>query len=64
MFRPTSEPIIFLYATIYMINLSILPQFVLQKLCLQKHNGNASSCSVSEVEEVDQELQKVGYISF
>jgi len=58
MFRPTSEPIIFLYATIYMINLSILPQFVLQKLCLQKHNGNASSCSVSEVEEVDQELQK------
>lgn len=60
MFRPTSEPIIFLYATIYMINLSILPQFVLNKLCLQKHGVNATfACSVSEVEEVDSDLQKV-----
>jgi len=39
--------------------LSILPQFVLNKLCLQKHGVNATwACSVSEVEEVDSELQK------
>lgn len=58
MFRPTSEPIIFLYATIYMINLSILPQFVLSKLCLQKHNGNETICSPSTPEQVDSDLQK------
>lgn len=41
-----------------MINLSILPQFVLQKLCLKKHEGNRSICTVAQSEEVDQELQR------
>ena len=34
----------FLYAIIYMINLSILPQLILQKVCLQNANGNETLC--------------------
>ncbi|XP_066929248.1 lysosomal proton-coupled steroid conjugate and bile acid symporter SLC46A3-like [Clytia hemisphaerica] len=50
----TSEPIIFLYSSIYYINLSILPQLVLQKVCLEKYdnglagNGTTSSSSLCE----------------
>ncbi|XP_066916457.1 lysosomal proton-coupled steroid conjugate and bile acid symporter SLC46A3-like [Clytia hemisphaerica] len=54
----TSEPIIFLYATVYMINLSILPQLVLQKVCLQKHYGNSTLCGEKSGLAITQEMKK------
>ena len=45
--RITSEPIIFLYGTILITNLSVLPQLILQKVCLQRRNGNMTLCDLN-----------------
>ena len=56
----SSEPIIFLYATVYMINLSILPQLVLQKVCLKEiHDGisqNSTTTSITTTQETRESL--------
>uniref|UniRef100_A0A7M6DNI6 Major facilitator superfamily (MFS) profile domain-containing protein n=1 Tax=Clytia hemisphaerica TaxID=252671 RepID=A0A7M6DNI6_9CNID len=62
----TSEPIIFLYSIIYFINLSILPQLVLQKVCLEKYddglhgNGTTSSslCEEKSSTVITADMQK------
>ncbi|XP_066915679.1 lysosomal proton-coupled steroid conjugate and bile acid symporter SLC46A3-like [Clytia hemisphaerica] len=45
----TSEPILFLYSIVYMVNLTILPQLVLHKVLLQNENGGGVNNSTSLV---------------
>jgi len=53
----TTEPIIFLYSVVYMVNLSILPQLVIKKVCLERLNGNIILCKEEDV--VTPEMKRV-----
>ena len=39
MFRLTTEPLMFVYFAVYFINSIILPQLVLEKVCLQRYKN-------------------------
>jgi len=53
--RLSSEPLIFLYTIIFTINYTVIPQFLLQKLCLRS-NHNVSECK--EVDNLPDQLHK------
>lgn len=41
----TSEPVMFLYGVVFMINYTVLPQLLLHKLCLQHNANNFTVCN-------------------
>ena len=45
----TSEPVMFLHAFATMINMSILPQLVLRKICLRHEDGGTNEKCTGEV---------------
>ena len=47
-FKLTCEPVIFLYAFIFAINYTSLPQLVLEKVCLQENRANQTECKHPE----------------
>ena len=56
-FKLTCEPIIFLYAFIFAINYTSLPQLVLEKVCLQENHANQTECK--HPEKLPDSLQEV-----
>ena len=58
----TSEPVILLYGIVFMINYTVLPQLLLQKICLRENNSNFTLCNGSNVSLHDQKVSSMHFI--